>query len=75
MIRRTAVVRTRMPGGVGGAAPRGAPLSRLQGFAAQPRSMIGIGGGWTNSHSPRQSVGYQNGLRAGFTRFFTAANT
>ena len=25
---RTAVVRTRMPGGVGGAAPRGAPLSR-----------------------------------------------
>src|SRR3954471_24584472 len=29
LIRRTAVVRTRMPGGVGGAAPRGAPLSRL----------------------------------------------
>ena len=28
LIRRTAVVRTRMPGGVGGAAPRGVPLSR-----------------------------------------------
>jgi hypothetical protein len=25
---RTAVVRTRMPGGVGGAEPRGSPLSR-----------------------------------------------
>jgi hypothetical protein len=36
MIRRTAVVRTRMPGGVGGAAPRGAPLSRLQRVARQP---------------------------------------
>src|SRR5262245_21422470 len=29
LIRRTAVVRTRMAGGVGGEAPRGAPLSRL----------------------------------------------
>ena len=29
LIRRTAVVRTRMPGGVGGVASRGAPLSRL----------------------------------------------
>src|SRR3954454_15745744 len=29
LIRRTAVVRTRMPGGVGGVAPRDAPLSRL----------------------------------------------
>src|ERR1700747_2178542 len=29
LIRRTAVVRTRMPGGVGGAASRDAPLSRL----------------------------------------------
>src|SRR4029450_11883660 len=28
LIRRTAVVRTRMPGGVGGVAPRGVPLSR-----------------------------------------------
>src|SRR4051794_2397709 len=31
VIRRTAVVRTRMPGGVGGVASRGAPLSRLDG--------------------------------------------
>ena len=30
LIRRTAVVRTRMPGGVGGAASRDAPLSRLR---------------------------------------------
>ena len=30
MIRRTAVVRTRMPGGVGGAASRDVPLSRLR---------------------------------------------
>src|SRR5436305_2885174 len=30
LIRRTAVVRTRMPGGVGGVAPRDAPLSRLR---------------------------------------------
>src|SRR3954463_5527609 len=29
LIRRTAVVRTRMPGGVGGVASRDAPLSRL----------------------------------------------
>src|SRR2546423_7843731 len=29
LIRRTAVVRTRMPGGVGGVASRGVPLSRL----------------------------------------------
>src|SRR5437868_14424222 len=29
LIRRRAVVRTRMPGGVGGVAPRDAPLSRL----------------------------------------------
>src|SRR5947199_10532288 len=29
LIRRTAVVRTRMPGGVGEVAPREAPLSRL----------------------------------------------
>src|ERR1700747_1552133 len=30
LIRRTAVVRTRMPGGVGGAASRDVPLSRLE---------------------------------------------
>src|SRR6266446_10350315 len=31
LIRRTAMVRTRMPGGVGGAASRDVPLSRLTG--------------------------------------------
>src|SRR5438034_11525784 len=31
LIRRTAVVRTRMPGGVGGVASRDVPLSRLTG--------------------------------------------
>ena len=43
LIRRTAVVRTRMPGGVGGVASRDAPLSRLT--RAQP---------WANrkDHSP-----------------------
>ena len=34
---RTAVVRTRMPGGVGGAAPRGAPLSRSGSTGRRPR--------------------------------------
>ena len=33
---RTAVVRTRMPGGVGGAEPRGSPLSRSLPQAADP---------------------------------------
>src|SRR6476619_5970129 len=40
LIRRTAVVRTRMPGGVGGVAPRGVPLSRLQRVAGQPSLTI-----------------------------------
>src|SRR5690242_668992 len=38
LIRRTAVVRTRMPGGVGGAAPRDAPLSRLTAASTAPCS-------------------------------------
>ena len=45
LIRRTAVVRTRMPGGVGGAASRDAPLSRLTGPSTarhnRPRSTRG----------------------------------
>src|SRR5271155_200045 len=38
LIRRTAVVRTRMPGGVGGVASRDAPLSRLNTSSAVRRS-------------------------------------
>ena len=36
LIRRTAVVRTRMPGGVGGVASRDAPLSRLPSWRSPP---------------------------------------
>ena len=42
LIRRTAVVRTRMPGGVGGVAPRGAPLSRLRAPAQSPIIVLGM---------------------------------
>src|ERR1700720_1761700 len=44
---RTAVVRTRMPGGVGGAEPRGSPLSRSLALRYRRRGIeltAGIGG-------------------------------
>src|SRR3954466_12331202 len=44
LIRRTAVVRTRMPGGVGGVAPRGVPLSRLRAPAHPTIIVLGMQG-------------------------------
>ena len=43
LTNRTAVVRTRMPGGVGGEPPRGAPLSRLDRILGQPRPAANVG--------------------------------
>ncbi len=43
LIRRTAVVRTRMPGGVGGAASRDAPLSRLRAVVRAATITAGLG--------------------------------
>src|SRR5438270_13325277 len=51
LIRRTAVVRTRMPGGVGGVAPRDAPLSRLTAVSTAP-CCPGSGG---RRHPPQHS--------------------
>src|SRR4029077_2840661 len=44
LIRRTAVGRTRMPGGVGGGAPGGVPPPRLTGLATQPYSATEVDG-------------------------------
>src|SRR3954471_22748093 len=57
LIRRTAVVRTRMPGGVGGVAPRGAPLSRLTRVGPSETIIIGCRGHPTALLSPLTTGG------------------
>src|SRR6202008_955510 len=53
LIRRTAVVRTRMPGGVGGAASRDVPLSRL---AASSKAARAVSSSALSRYRPRAAI-------------------